>query len=245
MAERILALGSEFGRGTPRGRIEEERVIPETVGAPRSLQHPPRPGPPRDEGRWVVRILHPDDRALEARGPLSFRHLRERPEQLLVVGRIAAPKAGVSSGMDAGGAAERIDDEPGVVGQGGAPGAPRRVTRLDDRVLDEGEPVFRGAARPRTRTAPRSPTRSRRAGARSPRACPDCRSPRRGPGSLPENLAAAPRGSDRFRRGRATASRPAPGRGNACPSAVPWISTNPSFSFMTTFMSVSASRSSA
>ena len=185
----------------------------------------------------------------------SSGHVGELAQHQVQVGLVVAVPAGPAGGQDAGHPVQRVDAQPGVVGDRGQPGGRRDRARLEQRVLGEGQP--RSRRRPAPRGTPRRPAqlarpaRPRRGSGAARRAscalrvartrtvtaahfCPAARP------APPAESASAPR--SRRRRGRA-ARRAARGR-RASPSAVPCTSTKRPSPVQTTFMSVSAATSS-
>src|SRR5215211_7284705 len=128
--ERLAAVGGgvlgrlvDLGAGPVPAVGQEHRVVAEPAAPPRALQHPPLPGRLGMPGAAFLRgatasLLEPPGpparivkhgRAAEpGRAPLR-RHPRELGQELVQVGLVTGPLAGVAGRADPGGAAEGVD----------------------------------------------------------------------------------------------------------------------------------------
>ena len=155
------------------------RVVAEAVRAARLRHDLPAqlPSAMIGSGSSAWRIEH--DHAIVVRAPVVL--AGEHGDQLLVVARVL----GFAPGRRPGGAtpanraectpglpSSALDADAGVVGERGQAGAPARVARLGERVLDEGSVRFLGVGDPRGSPAERSRFRAGRAGASNSRSFP-------------------------------------------------------------------------
>ena len=120
-------------------RNQEDRVIAETVAPARLEQDSTLPGALTDQRRGIFGMAQIDQHALEARGALGFGDIREIREQFEQIGLVRSARTGIAGRVDAGRAAQCIDLQPRVVGDGRQSAVTRRVARLEDGVLDEGQ----------------------------------------------------------------------------------------------------------
>ena len=208
-----------------------------------------------------MRVAEVDDRADEGGAALRPGDAGKRPEELCHVLGIACAVARIARRAHPRGAAQRVDDDAGVVGDGGQPGRGARRARLDEGVLDEGQSgLFRGLDAEgilRDEAQPgRRQDRSQLRELSLIRACEDDVHVRISSGAgratgdgrralQPARAARCISTRDAMPRCARSSIASSSARRNAWPSAVPWTSMNPPASFITTFMSVSASESSA
>ena len=140
-AVRDALLGGQRGFAERHLEIEgeEQRIVPEATAAAWLAEHAPF-ARRLDQLRLGERGLEIRHHAAIARRALRVGHTRQALEQQPVVRRVA--RAGAVHLRPArrehpGGALERIDLEPGILGQGGHVAALGEVARLGDRVLGE------------------------------------------------------------------------------------------------------------
>ena len=137
---RVLLLGCHLRKGTPVTLSgDEHRVVPESFRAPRFLGdepldvaecgHLPAVGPVRQRHRWR------SGRCVRRVGDAA-----ERVEQLGHVVGVGGRLPRVAGGPHPGRAAERVDLEPGVVGEGREAGRLAQRDRLQPRVVFERDP---------------------------------------------------------------------------------------------------------
>lgn len=224
----------------PLARRLEQRVVTEAA-APARLERDPAAGrasPSRDphpaRTRWVRHgdRQHADIPSLALRD----RDAGELAQQLRVVVRVGRVGTGVSASPNAGAAVQRVDLEPGVVGERRQPRRAGGEAGLDPRIGLERQPVFDGLAfdadlverdeprlvdseevaelaqllvgARRDDDAPRGRVGRRLAQRRTGARATDCASNRLARPSLARSSRASIRG-----------------RSNGTPSAVPWTST--------------------
>ena len=140
MADPVFFTRRKFSKSKLEGRYQEEGVVAES---------PTASGPFQDSS--FTPALGSADRAVwccdyndtpEACGPFFFWGFTEQVEEfgvVLCVGRFFARKTGR---VDAGGAAERIHLQAGIIGQGRTTGMASDSAGLFDRVGLKGVPVF-------------------------------------------------------------------------------------------------------
>ena len=232
----------------PSVGIEEHGVVAEAAAALRCARDLPRPRARRDHRRGVVGRLERDEHAVELRAAVE--RLRSRAASSFAT---FAPSSACSPAKRAertpGAPPSAATTRPESSAIAGSPVDARGVARLLQRVLDE---RCAGFGRQRRRRAPIAPSRANR--------CPLRQAAPTSSATLPRFAVASTqcRGSRHFARTAACAasncSMPTAARSSsasssprcsAWPSAVPCTSTKPLASFITTFMSVSASESSA
>ena len=139
VADRVLLRARELGRGPAELIDEEHGIVAEAAGASRVVEDPSSPDPLAHDRARVVRMAEVDDCADERRPAVRRIDVRERLEQPGDVVRIARAGAAIACRADTGGAAQRIDDDPRVVGERRQPGRRARGARLDERILHERE----------------------------------------------------------------------------------------------------------
>ena len=147
MAVGVLDLGRQLREGAAEGRQEHHRIEAESVGADRLARD--LAGGPAD-GHQGFRIVGAAqcDQGAHQRGAavVDAGHLLEQcPDVVGIALRIAEARR-VVGGVDAGQAAEGIDAQSGVVGDGRQAGGGRGMARLRQRVLDEGAEGLGGLA---------------------------------------------------------------------------------------------------
>ena len=159
MAHPVLVRAGDLPERLAEGRVEEQRVVAEPVLAPHALGDEP-----------VHPLLRLEEHGLsaghgqgarEVRAALLAREAAQLLEEEQVAVEVARPLAAEPAGVEAGGAAERVDREAGVVGDGQQPRVARVVQRLEDGVLDEASPPSPRA--PRAGPGPPGPPRGRAA----------------------------------------------------------------------------------
>src|SRR5262249_12682443 len=174
----------------------------------------------------------------------SLGHAGELLEQPAQVVRIARPLACIARREHPGSSAERVDLDAGVVGERRQGCRARRVPGLEERVLEErGAGLLRGADAELALGDQLEVQRREQRGELAQLARVATREDDAAHGALSAwawsvNSVAMPSAA-RLR------SASSSWRRKACPSAVPWISTNAPPLFMPTFMSVSAWESSS
>jgi GTP-binding protein TypA/BipA len=120
-------------------RVEENRIVAEAVFAARVEHDLAFDRVLRREDH--LSLMHDGQRARESRDPRP-RMRRELAIQILKPLRIRG--AGITRAVHAWTAAERVDDEPRVVGDGHRPETRRVVLRLQPRILRKRHPRFHG-----------------------------------------------------------------------------------------------------
>ena len=95
-----------------------------------------------DQRLRVLRVAQQHDRGVEVRAAAFIGHVAQRVEQLGDVRPRVAVAAGVARRVQAGRAAECVHAQAGVVGQRRQPGRARGVARLAQGVLDEAQAGF-------------------------------------------------------------------------------------------------------
>ena len=252
MAARMLGGGVQFCCGALQLHVEEHRVVAEPTLAARRMQDAAGPAAFGDDRLRVIGRAQQHDHRVEVRRALRVGHLPQVIEQLGDVRLRIAMAAGVARGVQARCAAERVHAQARVVAERGQARGLRGMARLQQRVLDEGQPRFVDiahaefrlrvqciagigeqlaqldelagvAARKHQALRGEIVHRDQSAASASRCAANNCAMP---PSARPSNASSS-------------------SRRNAWPSAVPCNSMKPPPSFITMFMSVSQSLSSA
>src|SRR5450830_619529 len=258
VADGILFRPAELGAGPVVAVGDQDRVVTEAAG------------PARLEGQGAVELADLDvleavrrdesGGAREVRRAVFGRDVGELVEQQAQVRGVVAVTAGPVRREDAGGAAEHVDAQAGVIRDRGQAGERRQAARLDQRVLRDGHAVLTrlrraDVARPDDvrRVEPGDPAVEDRAqlaelvrvvrredqpGGHAH--APPWATRVMGAASAAVWIAASSAVPPRARSSSASSSR----RSNGAASAVPCTSTNSPRPVTTTFMSVSARTSS-
>ena len=183
----------------------------------------------------------------------TIRHTAQRGDQFRIVARVGFRLAGIARALHSRRAAECPHAQAGIIGQRRQVGVCARVPRLGERVLDkrrvrlvgvgDGEFRLRDQVDGKRRQQPAEFAQLAFVAAREDEARdrhPAC--PRQDASLIADRCAAI---SARIPRSASVTSASISSRENGDPSAVPWSSTNPPDSVITTFMSVSQPESSA
>src|SRR5258706_494286 len=132
----ILSGRRKFRSSLPKFRIQEQRVVAQTTGPTRRAHNLALPQPLRNQRLRIPRVTHHHDYAVIVR--LAIRPLGKRFEQFCVVTLVRLGFTGISRGVHARGPAQRIDTDAGIVRQRRQSGDARRMSRLRQRILNEG-----------------------------------------------------------------------------------------------------------
>lgn len=140
VADRVLLGRGQLRAGSGVSVGLEDGVVAEAVRAGRGVAEGAAEAALDDAFRAVRECE--GCRAGEVGAPVFVGDVGELGEEKIEVGLVVSVAAGPAGGEDAGGAAQDVDAETGVVGDGGQPGRLRQGVRLEQGVLREGHAGF-------------------------------------------------------------------------------------------------------
>src|SRR6185312_16836753 len=135
VAEAVLFLRRELGRGFAERGEPEEGIVAKAAGSARRGCDLAVPFGLGHERTGVRGAAHEDKNAYVVR--LSVALAFQFPKQLFVVARIRPRLARIARRMHARRAAQRVDADAGIVRERRQPGREARVPRLGERVLEK------------------------------------------------------------------------------------------------------------
>src|SRR5712692_9102385 len=116
MADPILVLGRQLREAATQGRVEEERIIPETA-LPSGRLEEDALDHPFDRGFQAWMRAEDGDETSEPRRPALHRHARQRPQHDLATLGVAETRTAISRGDHTRTSAQSIHFDPGIVRQ--------------------------------------------------------------------------------------------------------------------------------
>src|SRR5687768_6184963 len=129
------------------GRDVEEWIVAEAVVASRRGEDPPLPGARADQGHRIVSMTQVHHDAAKTRTAPNLGNSLQGGEKLRVIRSIAGALPRVARREYAGRATQRIYFKARVIRDCGQIAMRCRITRLEDRILDEGQTRLRDGRR--------------------------------------------------------------------------------------------------